>query len=555
MGSSTSSGFFASKHAVLKVMVLTAIALLNGYAVIMMYANGEYAFALLTLVVAGAGVYIFSTEKAYAHRYIFPGIAAMVIFIIFPLLYTVSIAFTNYSQSNLLTLDFAKEKLTQQTFVPEGTTYKTATAFDFKDNKFKLMLEIDGKKLLSTTIVGITDKEAKHKGLNLSESQIKRVELHVVAEAPDLPTTRKVFFQNRAFMEKLELITPNGERLVKANGMDKFADQRPLFVGVQAGGLILASNEIMADPYALRNEKTGQYLRPCLPNMEMCSNIETGYYYYINDAGKFTSEKITPGFVVDVGWKHFSRVISDEGIRGPFLQIFVWTVLFAAGSVGFTLIIGMVLGSLVQWAELNGRGVYRLLLILPYAIPAFISILIFKGLFNQNFGEINAILQIFFGVSPDWFTDPFNAKAMILIVNTWLGYPYMMILTMGMLKAISDDLYEASSMDGSGFIRNFTNITVPLLIKPMIPLLIASFAFNFNNFVLIQLLTNGGPDILGATPKAGTTDLLVSYTFRLAFEGGNGTDFGLASAIATMIFLLVGALSIINLKLSKADEL
>ncbi|MBA1848012.1 ABC transporter permease subunit, partial [Escherichia coli] len=91
------------------------------------------------------------------------------------------------------------------------------------------------------------------------------------------------------------------------------------------------------------------------------------------------------------------------------------------------------------------------------------------------------------------------ARTMLIIVNTWLGYPYMMILCMGLLKAIPDDLYEASAMDGAGPFQNFFKITLPLLIKPLTPLMIASFAFNFNNFVLIQLLTNGGPDRLGTT--------------------------------------------------------
>ena len=197
------------------------------------------------------------------------------------------------------------------------------------------------------------------------------------------------------------------------------------------------------------------------------------------------------------------------------------------------------------------------MLILPYAVPSFISILVFKGLFNENFGEINRILDFFFGIKPDWFGEAGLARSMILIVNAWLGYPYMMILCMGLLKSISDDLYEASAMDGAGPFQNFFKITLPLLMKPLTPLLIASFAFNFNNFVLIMLLTNGGPDFIpeeGSTTAsmAGHTDLLVSYTYRLAFEGGaGGNDYGLASAIATTIFILVGALSVVNLKLSK----
>lgn len=250
----------------------------------------------------------------------------------------------------------------------------------------------------------------------------------------------------------------------------------------------------------------------------------------------------------------FERVWKDDGIKEPFISIFIWTIVFSAVSVGLTVLIGLILASVVQWEALRGRAIYRVLLILPYAVPAFISILIFKGLFNQSFGEVNMLLEGLFGISPSWFSDPLMAKVMILIVNTWLGFPYMMILCMGMLKAIPDDLYEASAIDGSNFISNFTKITMPLMIKPLTPLLIASFAFNFNNFVLIALLTNGGPNMIGTSEPAGYTDLLVNYTYRIAFEGSGGQDFGLASAIATLIFLLVGALALLNLRVTKVAQ-
>ena len=185
-------------------------------------------------------------------------------------------------------------------------------------------------------------------------------------------------------------------------------------------------------------------------------------------------------------------------------------------------------------------------------MPAFISILIFKGMFNQSYGEINLILEGLFGIRPNWFTDPAMARTMLLIVNTWLGYPYMLLLCMGLLQSVPRDLYEASAVDGGGPLTNMFRITLPLIIKPLTPLLIAAFAFNFNNFVLITLLTGGSPDILGASTPAGTTDLLVSYTYRIAFQDA-GQDFGLAAAIATLIFLLVMGLSLLNLRLSRVE--
>jgi maltose/maltodextrin transport system permease protein len=236
------------------------------------------------------------------------------------------------------------------------------------------------------------------------------------------------------------------------------------------------------------------------------------------------------------------------------MEIFIWTIFFAVATVVLTLVIGLVLACIVQWEALRGRAVYRVLLILPYAVPSFISILVFKGLFNNSFGEINMILDAIFGIKPTWFTDPTLARLMVIIVNIWLGFPYMMILAMGLLKAIPEDLYEASAIDGANFIQNFKNITLPLIMKPMAPLLIASFAFNFNNFVMIYLLTEGGPNMIGVSEPAGYTDLLVSYTYRIAFEGSGTQDFGLASAIATLIFLLVGGLALLNLRFTKLTQ-
>jgi maltose/maltodextrin transport system permease protein len=138
---------------------------------------------------------------------------------------------------------------------------------------------------------------------------------------------------------------------------------------------------------------------------------------------------------------------------------------------------------------------------------------------------------------------------MLLVVNTWLGYPYFLVLCTGLLKAIPADLYEASAIAGAGPLTNFVRITAPLIVKPLSPLLISAFAFNFNNFVLVSLLTNGRPDFLNTKIPAGTTDILVSYTYRIAFLD-SGQNFGLAAAISTVIFFLVALLSIANLRVA-----
>jgi maltose/maltodextrin transport system permease protein len=142
---------------------------------------------------------------------------------------------------------------------------------------------------------------------------------------------------------------------------------------------------------------------------------------------------------------------------------------------------------------------------------------------------------------------------MLLIVNTWLGFPYFMLLCAGLIKAIPSDLYEASALAGARPLDNFFKITAPLILKPLTPLLISAFAFNFNNFVLIALLTDGRPDFLNTKLPAGTTDILVSYTYRIAFTDA-GQNFGLAAAISTIIFVMVAVMALLQLKATQKEK-
>lgn len=504
-----------SKGTFIKWAVLGAVGIVNGYATILMYSRGELAFALLTLLLTVLALYIFGSKRTYAHRYIYPGVAGMILFILFPLAYTVNLAFTNYSAKNQLSFERAQTVLLSQTY-QSGESYPF-TLYSVEDG-YRIAIK-DGDTLYTTTSFSLVDSVPSELTLTPTDSM------------PGKPEMIKTIISYRNVLSELDLYFPSGAD-IRMSGLRQFAAVTPLYT-------------LQDDGEALLNNKTGEMLRP---------NMDIGFYQSINEQGQFVGDTVSPGFIVSIGSHNFERVWKDDGIKEPFISIFIWTVVFSVLSVAFTLIIGLVLASVVQWEALKGRALYRVLLILPYAVPAFISILIFKGLFNQSFGEINMVLQTVFGLSPAWFSDPFLAKCMVLIVNTWLGFPYMMILCMGLLKAIPDDLYEASAIDGANFVHNFTRITLPLMIKPLTPLLIASFAFNFNNFVMIQLLTGGGPNMIGTSEPAGYTDLLVSYTYRIAFEGAGGQDFGLASAIATLIFLLVGALALLNLRFTKVSQ-
>ncbi|MDI5935393.1 maltose ABC transporter permease MalF [Halomonas kalidii] len=500
----------------LRALVATLVLALL-WLVLAFHLNGQWMFALLFLVLGASMAVVFTRRSLMSHRYIFPAVAGLGVFVIFPLLYTIGISFSNYSSSNLLSEERVRAQLMSRSYQEEGAAFPFSL---YREGELvRLYLEAEASSELDEAMAG--QRRFVTAPLNLANEEARTIDVQP-AEAPPqaAPLAMREVIAARGALQALTLVTPEGVELRMA-GMRSFA---PMLDRYQA-----------RDDGSLYDRRDDRVLTP---------DQETGFF--VTDDGA----TITPGWPVAVGLDNYTRIVADPAIRGPFVQIFVWTFAFAGLTVLFTLIVGFVLASLLQWEQLRGKAIYRTLLILPYAVPAFISILIFKGMFNQHFGEVNMILDSLFGIRPEWFTDPWLARTMLLIVNTWLGYPYMLLLCMGLIQSIPKDLYEASAVDGGGPVTNLLKITLPLILKPLTPLLIACFAFNFNNFVLIALLTGGNPDILGASTPAGTTDLLVSYTYRIAFQDA-GQNFGLAAAIATLIFLLVAGMSLLNLRLSK----
>lgn len=481
--------------------------------VMLVHAAGEPMLAGILLAIAALAIWIYSSERCYSFRYLFPGIAAALIFVVFPMAYTVAIGFTNYSTKNLLEFPRATQYLLEETYRTDGSTY----AFS---------LHPDGGRFRGRLEDAETGKVFFTESLDLSSATPRTVtaepEERSAINAGDAVSLKEIIARQRA-LESLRIAMPSGT-LIRMTGLSEFAPSTPLYRQNTDGSLV--------------SNKDGSLLKP---------NFQTGFYETAS------GERIQPGFRVSIGWENYRRVFTEVRFRQPFLRIFLWTLVFSAGTVLFASALGMVLAVLLNWDALRFRGLYRLLLFLPYAVPAFISILVFKGLFNNNSGEINLILEALFSVKPAWFSDPFLAKTMLLIVNTWLGFPYMMVMCMGLIKTIPADLYEASAIAGAGPLTNFFHITMPLVLRPLTPLLIAAFAYNFNNFVVIALLTGGTPDFLDTAVPAGTTDILVSYTYRIAFQD-SGQHFGLAAAISTVIFLLVAVLALIQIRCTRISQ-
>lgn len=248
-----------------------------------------------------------------------------------------------------------------------------------------------------------------------------------------------------------------------------------------------------------------------------------------------------------VGFENFKEVLA-----GPFTQVFWpvfgWTFAFALLSTLGTFIVGLIIALILSNSNMKEAFLYKAILIIPWALPATIAVLSWQGLFNTDYGAINTILMNLHVIKEplEWLTNPWWARTAIIIVNIWLGFPYMMNVSMGAIAAIPDTYYEAAEIDGASKLIQFWKITLPSLALTAYPLLISSFAFNFNNFNSAFLITGGGPARL-TTQFAGFTDILASTTYKLTI---NFNRYELGSALGIIIFLIIGTISYVQMKMS-----
>ncbi|MBV9390605.1 MAG: maltose ABC transporter permease MalF [Verrucomicrobia bacterium] len=508
-----------TKGSPLSLVIVALVALPALYLDFVLYQAGTGWIALIFLIIIALFVFVYLSPSAYTFRYLFPGLFGFALFVIFPLLYTVLISFTKYSSQNLLPLERVISLLRQETFSTGGSTFQYKL-FKQSDTQYILYLqdEKDPARRFASDPFDLTVSTGSH-AISLLDPQPLQP-LPPGQQPPGQPLEMPQVTRAKLFipMRGRQFVLPD-DKLVSMEGLQKFSTRDRLW--------------ILNPDRTLTNRKDGTIIRP---------DFRTGFF--VNEKG----QRYGVGFRVFSGFENYMRIVTDPRIQGPFVRIFVWTVTFSALSVLSSFGVGVLIAVILEWKEVRFRGIYRTLLILPYAVPAVLSILIFKGLFNQEFGAVNEFLRAMFHFAPEWETNPWGARVMLLLVNVWLGYPYMMLISTGMLQSIPVTIYEASAIDGSNPLKDFYHITLPLIIPPLLPILISSFAFNFNNFNLIYLLTAGGPKMVGGG-IAGETDLLVNYTFNIAFRD-SGTNYGLASAVATLLFIIVGTLAWINLRMS-----
>jgi len=461
--------------------------------------------------------YVFLSPRAYPLRFLLPGLFFMALMVVYPIGYTVAVSFTNFGTGHILTLEQAMSQYTSRYILKEDLPAYKPQFFRDESGHFAVLLTgSDGQQL-----VGIGDK-----AVPLAESPLKPADVNNDGTYEKLGPYQAITGLNVfTYLSTLQNLSyAYRGNVLKMRSLEEFATYVPQFRADKARRALI--------------------------------DFQDGTVYRAVN-GNFTSAKgvsLDIGYKTTVGWRNFKDLLTDRRISAPFFRVFSWTVIWAFLSVVETFTLGMFLAVLLNDRRLKLKGLYRVLLIIPYAMPAFISALIWRGLFNTEIGVINRMLQPILGRGIPWLQDPFWAKVALLIVNLWLGFPYAMLVSLGALQSIPGELYEAAMVDGASGWQQFSRITLPLILVALAPLLIASFAFNFNNFTVIYLVTRGRPAIPNALTPTGATDILISYTYRMAFESGNGGNYGLASAVSLLIFLIVGALSWINFKFTGALE-
>lgn len=505
---------------ILGLAFIDAIALVFGYGLV---GGGLLIGAVMLLLVTLLINVAFLTDRLLPVRWISPGLLLTVMMVIYPLVYTVYIAFTNYGQGHVLSKEQVIERFEGESYSDAGSTF-AMRVYRSTEGQFLLWLtDPDGAEFLGDAQTGTISP------IDRSDPRFGPIDT-----GDNLPTTIDGFgklgrLQVFPYLTALESVRLNGE-----------------IEGAHA--------EVKVK--SLDSAVLGQQKYTYDATRDVLVNNQTGTEY-VSREGFFVApdgSQLSPGFSAFIGPDNFVRVLTDSRIQGPFFGVFIWTFVFSALTVVFAFAVGLGLALVLNDKQLPAKGIFRTLTIIPYTIPGFISALVWVGLLNPFYGPVNGIIEDLIGQSPRWFQDGTLAKVALLLINTWLGYPYMLLVSLGALQSIPSEIYEAAHIDGASPFQRFRTITFPLLLVALAPLLIGAFAFNFNNFTLIELVTEGGPPTPGAQTPAGQTDILISYSYRLAFAGGRGQDYALAAAISIVIFFIVAAITLFNFRLSKRVE-
>ncbi len=259
----------------------------------------------------------------------------------------------------------------------------------------------------------------------------------------------------------------------------------------------------------------------------------------------YNSNNMPPGTLLKwVGFKNFNTIFSDPIYKNAVPQMLGWTLVWVILSTLFPFAIGIALALLMNREKLPLKKFFKIIYILPWAIPGFISVKMLQTFFLESGGIINLILSDAGRDPIKWQFEVFPARASVIIVATWLSFSFPMMLSDSIIGAIPKELYEAAKLDGATSMRQFLHITMPLLMFSIAPIFIMSLSGAFNNFNVIYLLTAGGPDNFNEL-QLGKTDIIISWIYKMT---RSVQQYDIVAAISIILFILLAAFSIFNLR-------
>ncbi|BAO06990.1 MULTISPECIES: carbohydrate ABC transporter permease [Enterococcus] len=270
-------------------------------------------------------------------------------------------------------------------------------------------------------------------------------------------------------------------------------------------------------------------------------------------------QHIPPASLIDwVGAENFFSIFFLSSYRNTFVAVFSWTVIWTLCATTLQITLGVFTAVIAHQKFIKFKRVFGIIFLLPWAVPAFITIMSFSNIFNDSVGAINTQVIPFLNNIPfvdiasvPWKTDPNWTKVAIILIQGWLGFPYIYVMVTGILQSISEDLYEAAKIDGANAWQRFSSITLPAIFLVAAPTFITQYTGNFNNFSMIYLFNNGGPGSVGG--GAGSTDILISWIYKLTT--GTSPQYSMASAITLIISMIVIAVSLLVFKKTNAFKM
>ena len=537
-----------------KIATLGIVDAVVFFMIMVMVAQQRITEAIVAVIVALIINWIYLRRGGLPAKYLAPGVFFLIIFQVYVLLFSGYTAFTNYGSAHNGDQNLAIQTIKNANYrVLDGEDFTPIAGVDTVDNQPALLLtsNLDGKVYigkdgkekievpegsftLGKTCIDIYDEDQ----VNCAKAAIKAAGFRAV----DMKALSA--FEKRKY-DALRVVTDpaNPNVGIKANGL---GTESPLASTIQ---VTLSFDEKTKFFTALEDDENGKFMAG-----DVFKPAENGYYHV---DGNIKNAHLDAGWRVEVALKNFETIFAVEHLRGPVKKVISWTFIFAFATVGSTFLMGMAIAFLFNHEKLKGKRFYRSIMILPYAFPAFLSAYVWVGLLNKEHGFVNTVLL---GQPADgdnnipWLLEEGPARWAVLLVNLWLGFPYMFLIVTGALQSIPAELTEAARIDGASPWQSFRLIKMPLLLVSIAPLLIASFAFNFNNFTIIYLLTKGGPNDSGVTDyDVGGTDILITFVYKIAFSG-TGQNYGLASAFSILIFIVIGTLSLISFRRTRTLE-